>query len=49
MCRKRQIIGLGLTAFGLGLIFGQWFSSWLLCSLLGLILMAVGLCLIGRR
>lgn len=37
-----------ITAFGFGMIIGQWFSSWLLCSLLGLVFMALGLFLLGK-
>lgn len=42
MCRRNQLLGLGILAFGLGLLVGCWLESELLRNCLGLGLLAAG-------
>lgn len=48
MCCYRKTLGLCLGCLGLGMVLGQWFSSWLFCTMLGLGLMALGVLLFGK-
>ena len=46
MCRRNQLLGCVLLAFGVGLLFGTWLESGLFCHLFGLLAIfgGVGVC-----
>jgi len=37
MCRRNQLLGCALLAFGFGLLVGTWLESGLFCCLFGLL------------
>jgi hypothetical protein len=49
MCRRNQLLGCCLFAFGLGLILGYGIGSWFWCFWGGIALLFFGLCTIKRR
>ena len=49
MCRKNQMRGGCMIAFGLGLLLGQWIDSAFLCILAGLMLVTLGWCVLRQR
>ncbi len=49
MCRKNQLLGIALAAFGLGLLAAVFFESMLFCGCLGLGCVVVGLCVLQKK
>lgn len=49
MCRRNQLLGCVLLAFGLGLLFGTWLKSGLICCLLGLLAILWGFAVCRRK
>ena len=49
MCRKSFLQGVGLLAFGVGLMVGYSLQSWFLCVCGGTALALLGLCTIRRK
>jgi hypothetical protein len=49
MCRKSQLQGSCLLAFGVGLMVGHSLESWLLCVCGGIALAVLGLCTLRRK
>lgn len=49
MCRRNQLLGLGLLAFGLGLVVGCWMESEFVCNCLGIGLIAVGVLVLQKK
>lgn len=49
MCRRTQLLGVGLMAFGLGLLASSLFESALWCGFVGVSLMAVGVIVTQKR
>lgn len=49
MCRRNQLCGCALLAFGAGLLVGIWLESGFFCFLLGLGLIVGGLCMLGKK
>lgn len=49
MCRKNQLYGFTLIAFGVGLMIGNWLESGIFCFLLGLGGVFLGLWMLGKK
>lgn len=49
MCRRRERNGIGLIAFGAGLILGVWIGSWFWCGLGGAALICLGFSILRGR
>lgn len=49
MCRRNQLLGLGLLAFGLGLVVGCWMESEFVRNCLGIGLIAVGVLVLQKK
>ena len=49
MCRRNQLLGCALLAFGLGMLFGTWLESGLICFLLGLLAVLWGFAICRRK
>ena len=49
MCRKNQLYGCGLIAFGLGLLLGDCFSSEFAGFCVGVALVGVGLWCVSKK
>lgn len=49
MCRRNQLWGFMLTAFGVGVLVGTWLESGLFCHLFGLLLIFCGIGICGRK
>lgn len=49
MCRKNQLQGCCLIAFGLGIVVGHSLESWFLCTCGGTALAVLGLCILKKR
>lgn len=49
MCRKNQLLGCMLAAFGIGMLVGCFFESGFFCGFLGLSLAIAGLALSHRK
>lgn len=45
MCRLNQVWGIGLMAFGAGVLVGTWVSAVLFCHFFGIVLLVGGFCL----
>lgn len=49
MCRRNQLMGWVQLAFGFGLLVGKCLNSGLLTTILGLLLIWLGLCVMRRK
>lgn len=49
MCRKNQLCGCALIAFGLGLLIGSCLESGFFCFFIGVGIMALGFWCSGRK
>jgi membrane-bound ClpP family serine protease len=49
MCRKNQLIGVALAAFGLGLLVASFFESPFFCGCIGLIALAAGVVILQKK
>lgn len=49
MCRKNQLLGVAVTAFGVGLLVASFFETPFFCGCLGLIAMAVGVVILQKK
>jgi hypothetical protein len=49
MCRKNQLCGCALIAFGLGLLIGTFLESGFFCFLIGLGIVGLGCWCAGKR
>lgn len=49
MCRKNQLLGVALMAFGLGLFIATFFESALFCGCLGFGVVAVGVVVTQKK
>ena len=49
MCRRQQLRCCVLLGIGIGLLAGQYFESWFLCTCGGGILAVVGICGFRRK
>lgn len=49
MCRRSQLRGIALLAFGLGILVGHYLESWFLCSVGGAVLVILGLICLKKR
>ena len=49
MCRRNQLLGWCLAAFGLGILLGAWMEGGFLCFLLGAGMMTLGWGVIRRN
>ena len=49
MCRRNQLLGVALMAFGLGLLMATFFESGLFCGCLGFGDAAVGIVVLQKR
>lgn len=49
MCRRNQMNGCCLTAFGIGLLLGQWITSAFLCIVGGIALICLGCFILRQR
>lgn len=49
MCRRNQLLGLGILAFGLGLLVGCWLESVFVRNCLGIILLAAGVLVMQKK
>lgn len=49
MCRKNQLLGVALIAFGLGLLIATFFESGLFCGCLGFGVAAVGIVVTQKK
>ena len=49
VCRKNQLLGVALMAFGLGLLLATFFESGLFCGCLGFGVAAVGIVVLQKR
>lgn len=49
MCRKSHLHGCSVLFFGLGLMVGHSLESWFLCSIGGLLIIFLGICIMRRR
>ena len=49
MCRKNQLWGIAILAFGLGLLVGCWMESEFVRNLLGIGLIAVGVLFLQKK
>lgn len=49
MCRRNLLLGLGLLAFGLGLLAGCWLESEFVRNCIGVGLLATGVLILQRK
>lgn len=49
MCRRNQLLGWILLAFGLGLLVGKCLESGFLSTVVGIGLIVIGFCVMRRR
>lgn len=49
MCRKNQLCGCALMAFGLGMMVGLCLESGFFCFLIGLIIIGLGIWCTGKK
>ena len=49
MCRRNQMLGLGLLGFGVGLLVASFFESGFFCGCLGLMIMVVGVICLQKK
>ncbi len=49
MCRRNQLLGVGMLAFGLGLLMVVWIEAEILRWVLGIGLVAAGLALLQKK
>ena len=49
MCRRNQILGIGLLALGLGLVVGCWFETEFFRNCLGVVLIGSGILVLQRK
>ena len=49
MCRRNQLRGCALMAFGLGVLIGYFLQSWFLCSVGGIVLVVIGWIVARKR
>ena len=49
MCRRNQLGGFVLLAFGVGILVGTWLESGLFCHLLGLLAIFCGVSVCSRK
>ncbi len=49
MCRRNQLLGCVLLAFGLGTLFGYWLGQGFLCMCIGCGMLALGFCVLKRK
>lgn len=49
MCRRNQLLGVALMAFGLGLLAAGFFESVFFCGCLGLGVMVVGVVILQKK
>lgn len=49
MCRRNQLLGLGLLTFGLGLLVGCWLSSEFVRNCFGVVFMASGILVLQKK
>lgn len=49
MCRKNQLLGVAVAAFGLGLLIGCFFESGFFCGCVGIALTVAGVVLMKRK
>lgn len=49
MCRRNQLLGVGMLAFGLGLLMVVWIEAEILRWVLGIGLVAAGLTLLQKK
>lgn len=49
MCRRNQLWGCVLLAFGLGMLFGTWLESGLFCHLLAFVALFSGFSVCRRK
>ena len=49
MCRKNQLFGWILMAFGWGVLVGSWITKGFFCFCFGFGMMVLGCCILRRR
>ena len=49
MCRKNQLLGVGIIAFGLGLLTATFFESGLFCGCIGVGMLICGIMLLQKK
>lgn len=49
MCRKNQLLGVGMLLFGLGLLIGCWFETEFVRNCIGVGLIAGGILLLQKK
>ncbi len=49
MCRRNQLLGIGLAAFGLGLLTAMLFESMLLCGCVGVGSAVIGIVVLQKK
>ncbi len=49
MCRKNQLLGIALAAFGLGLLTAVFFESMLFCGCLGMGCVVTGIIVLQKK
>lgn len=49
MCRRNQLLGIGLLVFGLGLLVACWFESEFVRNCFGVILIAAGVLILQKK
>lgn len=49
MCKRNQLLGLGIMGFGVGLLTAQLFESGFFCGCVGVAAMLVGFCVVQKK
>ena len=49
MCRRNQLLGVALIAFGLGLLVATFFESGLFCGCMGFAVVAIGVVVTRKK
>ncbi len=49
MCKRNQLLGVALTAFGLGLLAASFFESGLFCGFIAVASIVVGIAILQKK